>query len=112
MKLKTAMKVNEINQFNKNEIENIDSNNKIISELIRNYKNLENNYNKIQFEYNLLKKEYLELLNEYNKIKNNPNLEDKKNLFNEYISKENNELRSLNSNYEYILTPISYFNLL
>ena len=103
--------LNEISQFNKNKIENIDNYNKIINELIQNYKNLENNYNKIQFEYNLLKKEYLELLNEYNKIKNNPNLEDKKNLFNEYISKENNELRSLNSNYEYILTPlINYIN--
>ena len=103
--------LNEISQFNKNKIENIDNYNKIINELIQNYKNLENNYNKIQFEYNLLKKEYLDLLNEYNKIKNNPNLEDKKNLFNEYISKENNELRSLNSNYEYILTPlINYIN--
>ena len=103
--------LNEINLFNKNKIENINNYNKIINELIQNYKNLENDYNKIQFEYNLLKKEYFDLLNEYNKIKDNQNLEDKKNLFSQYITKENNELRSLNSNYEYILTPlINYIN--
>ena len=103
--------LNENNQFNKNKIENIDNYNKIINELIQNYKNLENNFNKIQFEYDSLKKEYFDLLNEYNKIKNNPNIEDKKNLFNEYITKENNELRSLSSNYEYIITPlINYIN--
>ena len=84
--------LNENNQFNKNKIENIDNYNKIINELIQNYKNLENNFNKIQFEYDSLKKEYFDLLNEYNKIKINPNIEEKKNLFNEYITMENNEL--------------------
>ena len=80
-------------------------------DLIYNYKILELDYNKIQLEYNTLKKNYIELLDNYNAEKNKKNIQEEKSLFNEYIIKENNSLRLINSNYEYIITPlINYIN--
>ena len=96
--------------LNKNEMYKENDNIDNMKELMNNYKKIEDNYNKLQLEYNSLKNEHLKLLN-YNKEKNNKNIDDEKTLFNEYIIKENNELRTINSNYEYILTPlINYIN--
>ena len=82
-----------------------------IDDIINNYKNLELNYNKLQLEYNSLKNNYIQLLDNYNTEKNKRNNQEEKSLFNEYIIKENNALRLINSNYEYIITPlINYIN--
>ena len=93
-------------------IDKQDNNNKEkINELMKNYKNLEYNYNQLQFEYNSLKNEYMKLLNNNEKETNERKIKDEKDLFNEYILKENNDLREINSNYEYIITPlINYIN--
>ena len=88
-----------------------DKNDMNIDDIINNYKNLELNYNKLQLEYNSLKNNYIQLLDNYNTEKNKRNNQEEKSLFNEYIIKENNALRLINSNYEYIITPlINYIN--
>ena len=97
--------------LNKNEKYKENDNIDNMNGLMNNYKKIEDNYNKLQLEYNSLKNEHLKLLENYNKEKNNKNIDDEKTLFNEYIIKENNDLRTINSNYEYILTPlINYIN--
>ena len=80
--------------------------------LLNNYKNLENDYNKLQYEYNILKNEYMDLSNKYNMEKNNKEeYMNKKDAYNEYIMKEKEELKNINSNYDYILTSvINYIN--
>ena len=98
--------LNAHNNMNENsEKKNINENN---DEFV---KNLELKYNNLLFEYNSLKYNYIQLLDNYNKEKNKRNIEDEKNLFNEYILKENNNLRIVNSNYQFIVTPlINYIN--
>ena len=106
-------------EFNKSEdfikipkYENIiqSQNNDLI--LLNNYQNLENDYNNLKYEYNKLKNEYLNLVNKYNIEKNNKEeFINKKDAFNDYIIKEKEELKNINSNYDYILTPlINYIN--
>ena len=92
-------------EFNKKEL----FNNK--DELIHNYKILEFNYNNLIQEYSSLKNEYLHLLDNYNKEKNEIKIKDEKSLYNNYFLQENNDLKKIISNYEYILTPlINYIN--
>ena len=87
-----------------------DNNKENINKLLENYKSLEYKYNRLQYEYDSLKDEYMKLLDN-NKENNERNVKDEKALFNEYIIKENNDLREINSNYEYIITPlINYIN--
>ena len=87
-----------------------DNNKENINKLIQDYKSLEYRYNRLKFEYDSLKDEYMKLLDN-NKENNERNVQDEKVLFNEYIVKENNDLREINSNYEYIITPlINYIN--
>ena len=80
--------------------------------LLNNYKNLENDYNKLQYEYNILKNEYMDLVNKYNMEKyDKEEFMNKKDAYNEYIMKEKEELKNINSNYDYILTSlINYVN--
>ena len=80
-------------------------------EFIHNYKILEFNYNNLIQEYSSLKNEYLHLLDNYNKEKNEIKIKEEKSLYNNYFLQENNDLKKIISNYEYILTPlINYIN--
>ena len=74
--------------------------------------NLESDYNKLLNDYNLLKKEYSILEQKYNlENNNNEKIINKNNSYNDYIIKEIEELKNINSNYEYVLTPlINYIN--
>ena len=83
-------------------------NNEVIS--LNDYKNLENDYNKLKSDYEILKGEYMSLLNKYNVEKSNKeDYLNKKDIFNEYIMKEKEQLKNINSNYEYVLTPLVDF---
>ena len=76
------------------------------------YLNLEKEYNKLKYEYNILKNEYNNLLNKYNTEKDTKlNSAKENNAYNTYITKEIEELKNINSNYDYILLPlINYIN--
>ena len=92
-------------------IENEENYNENINILRNNYKKLEYNYNQLRCEYNSLQNKCSRLLNDYKKEKKKRSVDDEKDLFNEYILKENNDLREINSNYEYIINPlINYIN--
>ena len=80
--------------------------------LLNDYKNLENEYNQLKHDYNMLKSEYEKLKEKYNLEKNiNQESKNKNDEYNDYIMKEKEELRNINSNYDYILTPvINYIN--
>ena len=106
-------------EFNKNEnfikvpnYENIIQSQSNDLELLNNYQNLENDYNKLKYEYSILKTEYMNLVNKYDlEKKNKEEFINKKNAYNDYIIKEKEELENINSNYDYILTPlINYIN--
>ena len=86
------------------------NNNELI--LLHNYQKLEDDYNKLKYDYNNLKVEYDKLVEKYNLEKNiNKGFMDKKDLYNDYVIKEKEELKNINSNYEYILSPlINYIN--
>ena len=86
------------------------NNNELI--LLHNYQKLEDDYNKLKYDYNNLKVEYDKLVEKYNLEKNiNKGFMDKKDLYNDYVMKEKEELKNINSNYEYILSPlINYIN--
>ena len=106
--------INENKYFNKsinndNNLKNIsiDKKENYNNDFMNDYQNLKDNYNQLKLEYNSLKNEHIKLLEEYNKDKKNTREE--KTLFNEYIMKENNDLRAINSNYEYILTPLIHY---
>ena len=79
---------------------------------LNDYKNLENNYNKLKYDFDILKEEYMNLLNKYNVEKSNKEeYNNKKEVFNDYIIKEKEQLKNINANYEYVLTPlINYIN--
>ena len=80
-------------------------------EFIHKYKIFELKYNNLIQKYSTLKNEYLHLLDNYNKEKNKIKIKDEKSLFNNYLLQENNDLKKMISNYEYILTPlINYIN--
>ena len=98
--------------------------NQILENNIINNANLENDYNKLKYDYKLLQKDFINLMDKYNieKNKNNninnnniepePNKENKNDeTYNNYIEKELDELKKINSNYEFILSPlINYIN--
>ena len=92
--------------------------NQIRENNIINNANLESDYNKLKYDYKMLQKDYVNLLEKYNSEKNknnleyNPNKDDKKDdTYDHYMTRELDELKKINSNYEYILTSlIEYIN--
>ena len=104
--------INNDNNTNAKNI-NLDKNDNYNNDFMNNYQQLKDNYNQLKLEYDSLKNDHLKLLEEYkkDKIRFTKNEIDEKTLFNDYIVKENNDLRAINSNYEYIITPlINYIN--
>ena len=100
--------------------------NNLINNLSNNYNtNLENDYNKLKYDYKMLQKDFINLMDKYNleKNKNNndnnnnnlietPNKENKNDeTYDNYKEKELDELKKINSNYEFILSSlINYIN--
>jgi len=82
------------------------------NQIYKNYSILMSKYNRIKEDYDILKNEYINLLEKYNTEKNkNVNINNEKDAYDNYIIKQNEELKNINVNYEYILTPtINYIN--
>ena len=103
-----------------------EENNKIIKcdnliqdKIIENNTNIENDYNKLKNDYNKLQNDYMDLMEKYNSEKNknikknleNVPIKNEENTYNDYIIKELDEMKKINANYEYIITPlINYIN--
>ena len=95
------------------------SDNLIQDKIIENNTNIENDYNKLKNDYNKLQNDYMDLMEKYNSEKNknikknleNVPIKNDENTYNDYIIKELDEMKKINANYEYIITPlINYIN--
>ena len=126
--------INKTEEYNKViKYDNLLQNQIIDNNLINNNynTNLENDYNKLKYDYKILQKDFINLMDKYNLEKNkNKNKDNNNNIehiehksneenkenkndetYNTYKENELDELKRINSNYEFIITPlINYIN--
>jgi hypothetical protein len=115
----TYIKCNDSNFKSEENNKIIKCDNLIQDKIIENNTNIEYDYNKLKNDYNKLQNDYMDLMEKYNSEKNknikknleNAPIKNEENTYNDYIIKELDEMKKINANYEYIITPlINYIN--